>query len=114
LIITLWFDSSSPFSSSPACDHFWVGSQSNPQSIEQLLAGRTLSRTMKGSMDRFVLKESQVSSANQTLEQDPTIDIDNNVDIDDDPRDDQTEIKNNFEVLNHITDNIISNTMKVA
>jgi hypothetical protein len=53
---------------------------------------------MKGSMDRFVLKESQVSSANQTLEQDPIIDIDNVVDINDGPRDDQTEIENNFEV----------------
>jgi hypothetical protein len=49
-----------------------------------------------------------VSYANQTLEQDPTIDIDNNVDINDGPRDDQTEIKNIFEVLDHITDNIIS------
>jgi hypothetical protein len=30
-----------------------------------------LTQSMKGSMDRFVQKESQVSSANQTLEQDP-------------------------------------------
>jgi hypothetical protein len=63
---------------------------------------------MKGSMDRFVQKESQVSSANQTLEQDPTIDIDNAVNINDGPRDDQTEIENNFEVADRIMNNIIS------
>jgi hypothetical protein len=42
------------------------------------------------------------------------IDIDNAVDINDGPRDDQTEIENNFEVVDHITNNIISSIANVG
>jgi hypothetical protein len=47
------------------------------QRIEEL----TLSQ--KGAMDRFIIKESQMSSSNQTLDQDPALDSN----IENDPRD---------------------------
>ncbi|EEC68490.1 hypothetical protein OsI_36747 [Oryza sativa Indica Group] len=53
-----------------------------------------LTQSQKGAIDRFIIKESQVSSSNQTLDQAPALDrsIENN------PRDDQTGTENNAEV----------------
>jgi hypothetical protein len=47
------------------------------QRIEELILSQ------KGAMDRFIIKESQMSSSNQTLDQDPALDSN----IENDPRD---------------------------
>ncbi|BAF28674.1 Os11g0628800 [Oryza sativa Japonica Group] len=70
--------------------NFESGSQKRKkkQRIEEL------TQSQKGAIDRFIIKESQVSSSNQTLDQAPALDrsIENN------PRDDQTGTENNAEV----------------
>ena len=53
-----------------------------------------LTQSQKGAMDRFVVKESQVSSNNHILDQSPTLDSN----VDNDPRDGDPQIENNVGV----------------
>jgi NDP-sugar pyrophosphorylase family protein len=56
-----------------------------------------LTQTQKGAMDRFIIKESQVSSDNHSLDQDPAIGNNDNIN-------DQTEAENNVEIEDIIID----------
>jgi hypothetical protein len=76
------------------------------QRIENLI------ESQKASMDKFVIKDSQVSSDNQPLDQDPPLCIDNGSSH----VDDQPEIENNIVVEGVSTDNIGStlNNLPIA